>query len=119
MSNRWHVLLIVVWSWSLPVWADEGWRVSASEWAQPRSGEMVARLPGIRAAMRGVIESPSSRLAIHHPGGDQGIWWAEELKGWLITLGMSSSRIELVPGSGGTDMMYLSLIEAQRLKTEE
>jgi hypothetical protein len=112
MKNSGIILLIAVWGWVMPAMADDGWAVSASEWAQPRSGEMVVGLPGVRAAMSALLESSTARLAIHHPGGDQGIWWAEELKGWLVTLGVSSNRIELVPGSGGTDMMYLTLIES-------
>ena len=63
--------------------------------------------------MRSVIQNPTSVLVINHPGGDQGIWWAEELKGWLITLGMNSSRIELMPGSDRADMIYLSFVDPQ------
>ena len=98
--------------------------MSATEWAQPRSGEMVANLPGVRAVMQAVGDSETDNIAIHHPGGDQGIWWAEELRGWITTMGISSSRVELVPGSGETDMMYLSIIrssiiDSNRDKPEE
>lgn len=114
--------MMVFVSYSFPVVAEERWSVSATEWAQPRSGEMVSTLPGVRAAMAEL--SPTDSIAIHHPGGDQGIWWAEELRGWLTTLGMSSSRVELVPGSGETDMMYLnimrsSIIDSTREKPEK
>ncbi|NOR52428.1 MAG: hypothetical protein GQ470_07400 [Gammaproteobacteria bacterium] len=98
--------------------ADERWSVNATEWAQPRSGEMIVSLPGVRSAMQAVSERPDNRLTIHHPGGDQGIWWAEELRGWLITLGVNSSRIELVPGGGEPDMMYLSIIESRTIKSQ-
>ncbi|MCW8888110.1 MAG: hypothetical protein OQK25_03500 [Gammaproteobacteria bacterium] len=119
MSKRWLMALIVTMGWSLQFWvadsrAEERWVVSTTEWAQPRSGEMVSSLKGVRGALSAVIQLPGSIVAIHHPGGDQGIWWAEELKGWLITLGLDSKRVELVPGSGEADMMYLSLIEPKR-----
>ena len=117
------VILVSFMGWSVlfstGASAEERWGVSATEWAQPRSGEMVSTLPGIRAALTAVSQIPSSRVAIHHPGGDQGIWWAEELKGWLITLGLDSNRVELVPGSGEADMMYLLLIAPKREQSEE
>ncbi len=117
MSKRLPLIIALLCS-SLTLTAEESWSVSAAEWAQPRSGEMVVNLPGVRAAMRTVTQSADNRLAIHHPGGDQGIWWAEELRGWLITLGVSSHRIELVPGGGEADMMYLSIIELQTIDSE-
>lgn len=119
MSRHGLTFLIVCLGWSMPLWSEDKWAVSATEWAQPRSGEMVSSLKGVRAAMATVSQSPSSRVAIHHPGGDQGIWWAEELKGWLITLGLDSSRVELVPGSGEADMMYLSISDPKREQSEE
>ena len=105
------LFFLVLASYSLPLLAEDRWSVSAAEWAQPRSGEMVTKLPGVRAAMAAVNRSVTDNIAIHHPGGDQGIWWAEELRGWLTTLGMSSSRVELVPGSGEADMMYLIIVK--------
>lgn len=118
MSKSLFFIIVFV-SYSFPLLAEDRWSVSATEWAQPRSGEMVTNLPGVRAAMAAVSHSDADNIAIHHPGGDQGIWWAEELRGWLTTLGMSFSRVELVPGSGETDMMYLSIIRSKRDKPEE
>jgi len=110
--NKSLLLIIVLSCYSFSLLAEERWSVSATEWAQPRSGEMVTNLPGVQAIMAAVSRSDTDNIAIHHPGGDQGIWWAEELRGWLTTLGMSSSRVELVPGSGETDMMYLTIIKS-------
>ncbi len=110
---------IVLAGYSLLVVAEERWTITAIEWAQPRSGEMIRTLPGVRAAMGVLAQSTTSRLSIHHPGGDQAIWWAEELRGWLISLGLSSKRIDLVPGSGEADMMLLYLIDSQQEQTEE
>lgn len=117
--SRKILMFIVLVSYSLLLAAEERWSVTTTEWAQPRSGEMLKTLPGVRAAMKALGKSMTSRLAIHHPGGDQAIWWAEELRGWFITLGLSSRRIELVPGSGEADMMYLYLIDSQQEIVEE
>lgn len=119
MAKIFAFCMMIMCVWVAPISANQTWTVSGTEWAQPRSGKMIASLPGVHAAMRAISQSPLSHLAIHHPGGDRGIWWGEELKGWLVTLGLSSSRIELVPGGSKADMMYLSLIESQRVKSEE
>ena len=69
--------------------------ISAIEWARPRHGEVIVRLGGLAELVRGVLESPERRVFIHYPGGEEGMLWAEELRSWLVALGIDSSRIEL------------------------
>ena len=119
MINKYLFVTIMFWSCSSSLLAEDRWSVSATEWAQPRSGKMVTTLPGIRAAMAAASRSGVSSMVIHCPGGDQGVWWAEELKGWLTTLGVSSGRVELVPGSGETDMIYLTVVKTPIIEPKQ
>ncbi len=119
MINKYLFVTIMFWSCSSSLLAEDRWSVSATEWAQPRSGKMVTTLPGIRAAMAAASRSGVSSMVIHYPGGDQGVWWAEELKGWLTTLGVSSGRVELVPGSGETDMIYLTVVKTPIIEPKQ
>lgn len=79
--------------------ADAPFVLNAEQWAVPRRGGVVVGMPVVSAAMRALDAKPGSHLVIRFPGGDEGSLWASELSAWLVSLGLSSSRIELVPGS--------------------
>lgn len=96
--------------WSGTSLADQ-WHVSAAEWSQPRNGEALLSHPGISAAVQELLRSEDSSLELHYAGGDEGLLWASELRGWLIALGLESARIELVPGGGRKDRLRLQVTE--------
>lgn len=101
------VLLCVT---SVTVWASEvPLRVTADEWAQPRSGETLLRHPALLEAVQRLRADDSALLEIRYPGGDSGSLWARELQAWLVALGIESSRIRLVPGSDATDQLQLRI----------
>jgi hypothetical protein len=86
----------------------ESWQLSALEWSRPRHGEWLVRQPALAAAVT-ALQQPGTRLLIRYPGGDEGVLWAEELQAWLVALGIPSSRIERLPGSGGADRIQLEV----------
>ncbi len=102
------LLAILLTLTTLPALASGG-MISAAEWAQPRSGEWVLQQPVIAEVVRALQQQPGARLQLSHPGGDEGTLWAEEVQAWLIALGVPSSRIERVPGSGSADTIQLQL----------
>ncbi len=77
--------------------AGDRWALSAEQWARPRSGASLVRmapLPEVVARLDG----GSGQLTIAYPGGEEGSLWAHELRSWLVALGISSRRIQLVSG---------------------
>jgi hypothetical protein len=103
-----HVLLLLLLGPSV-VPAAESWQLSALEWAQPRHGEWLVTQPALAGAVGALQQQPDSRLMIRYPGGDEGVLWAEELQAWLVALGIASSRIERIPGSGAADRIQLEI----------
>ena len=108
---RWVLVLLVslapaVEAVSAPV------TISAIEWARPRHGEAITRLPGLAGVVRDLLDSPEKRLLIHYPGGEEGMLWAEELRSWLVALGIDSSRIEMLPGTASPDAIELNIGES-------
>jgi hypothetical protein len=100
---------ILLWTF-LPSWVlAETWSISALEWSRPRSGEMLLENQQLRELMQHYQQSPNQHITITFPGGDEGILWAEELKGWFVALGVANKRIELVPGSAVADMITFGL----------
>jgi hypothetical protein len=73
--------------------------LSAEMWARPRSGKAVLAMPPVRKVVHSLLNTPGSHLLIRYPGGDEGSIWAEELQGWLISLGIEPRLIEMHPGS--------------------
>ena len=83
--------------------------VTAEQWARPRSGEAVAQLPGLVRLVEAFDRNPSQRLVVRHASGDDGTLWAEELRSWLVALGVPSVNIELAPGALEADKLLLEL----------
>lgn len=89
--------------------AAEVVELSAYDWARPRSGEMVARLEPVAVVVQQIMEQPAGQLIIRFPGGDEGSLWAQELRAWLVSLGIGSDRIRVLPGSPREDVMELAV----------
>jgi hypothetical protein len=109
MKTLWPLLFFLIVSPSMalepavPVLAEtssaDRYVLTAEMWARPRSGKAVLAMPPVRAAARDLVQTPGSQLLIRYPGGDEGSIWAEELQGWLVSLGIEPTLIEMRPGS--------------------
>ncbi len=79
-----------------------GVTITADQWARPRDGDAMRRLPGLDRLVGDFDRQPDGRILIRHGSGDAAILWAEELRSWLVALGIPSARVSLeqVPGIG-------------------
>lgn len=77
--------------------------LSADEWARPRSGDIIPEMAPVRSAVSYWGRGVDALMIIRHPGGDSGELWAAELRDWLISLGVPSDYIRLVPGTQAAD----------------
>jgi hypothetical protein len=87
--------------------ANNSITLRAEEWARPRSGQSVARLDALNGLVVRFNERAGQRIVIRYAGGDEGNLWAEELRAWLIALGVPSGRIELAQAALGSDVMII------------
>ena len=92
---------------SVGVRAETGCAVSAAEWSRPRSAAMVRALPGVRDCVQAWLAAPDRHLVLVSAPGEEGGLWANELRDWLIALGVPSAAIEL--RAVGTDKEILLL----------
>lgn len=81
--------------------------LSADEWARPRSGDVIPELAPVRAAVSYWDRGVDAIIVIRHPGEDSGELWAAELRDWLISLGVPSDYIRLIPGTQEADEITL------------
>jgi len=82
----------------------------ANEWSVPKKASTLLVMPAIQKSMEKLQNNVNSTLKIKYPGGDEGTLWVNELRSWLIALGLSSNRIELVPGSAISTTIELEVI---------
>ncbi len=83
----------------------------ANEWSIPKNATTILAMPAVRNIMGKLKKNISTSLEIRYPGGDEGTLWANELRSWLIALGLSSKRIELIPGSAVSTTIELEVLE--------
>lgn len=69
------------------------WTLTRAQWSGVTSAEQVVDIPPLHAAIKAFDAAPGSRLVVIHNGGEDGLFWAADLKGWLVALGIPSARI--------------------------
>lgn len=90
--------------------ADDVELLHANEWSVPKKATTLLAMPAIKNSMNKLKINAQSRLKIKYPGGDEGTLWVNELRSWLVALGLSSKRIELEPGSAISTTIELEVI---------
>jgi hypothetical protein len=92
MRSGW--LLAALW---IPATAlAESLTLTADHWARPRTAAYVASLPEVRRALEIYERQPEGVIVLHRATTDESALWAEELRGWLVALGLPSQRIHIV-----------------------
>lgn len=84
--------------------------VGADEWSRPRSGERIVEMPGLRVVVEAWDRRPGTVIELRYPGGDDGVLWAEEIRDWLIALGVDSAHIRPMPGGPAADRVELLVV---------
>ena len=85
--------------------------LKAEQWDIPRHGETLLKQPELGKIVRQWLRQPEARIEIRYPGGEEGELWMRELMDWLIALGLPSSSMHPVPGSGAEDVVRLVLVQ--------
>lgn len=88
----------------------------AETWDISRHGEVLLNVPELSTIVRQWMKNPQQRIELRYPGGEEGELWVEELKGWLVSLGVPSNVILRSPGSDAGDIINMVLIEAVKSK---
>lgn len=99
---------------TLPAAARESHHALSLElWTRPRDGARLVASPELAAAVRDWAGRPAARIQIRFPGGEEGDLWANELRDWLVALGVPSAALETQPGSSRGDRIELVVISQE------
>ncbi len=96
--------------------ADSVQIITADDWARPRSGESLVQMPALKSTVREYLDEENRhprRILIRHPRGEEGVLWAEELRGWLVALGIPSNDVAVSPTSTRVDAIELAVTDAE------
>lgn len=112
MMNRMTYMLLALGLGSMNIQAEpDVYQITAEQWAIPRHGESVLKMSALQNLLSHWQQDVSRAIEISYPGGEQGELWLRELQDWLIALGVPSASIKSVAGSGGKDLIKLSVLK--------
>jgi len=83
----------------------------AETWDMSRHGEALLKVQALVVIIKDWQKNTKNKIELRYPGGEEGELWVEELKDWLVSLGVPSRNIELLPGSDAQDVINIALIE--------
>lgn len=86
-------------------------QLRAETWELSRHGEKLIKNTQLSALVQAWSARSNGQLEIRYPGGEEGELWSEELKSWLVSLGVPSAAIQSSPGSAAADIINIHLIE--------
>src|SRR5512143_764037 len=89
--------------------ADTPMTITASEWAQPRSGETLLRHPVLAQAVQQLQTNGNALLEIRYPGGDGVGFGARGLRAWWAPWGVNPPLIRLGPESDPPDHLQFRI----------
>jgi hypothetical protein len=69
--------------------------IGADVWSRPRSGAAFTRMPELRELVEVYERQPDGQLVVRHGSGEEGGLWAEEMRSWLVALGIPAARVRL------------------------
>lgn len=105
MRSFFFVLLF----FSCSVVSGEPLVLTSADWARPRSGEMLMQQPVLEQVRQAFEREPGGVIVIGHATNEAGQLWAEELRAWLVALGVSSARIRLAARPEMEDVLTLDV----------
>lgn len=106
------VLIICLGTVNPAAWAGNAniYILTSSEWNVPRTTRTVLNMPALRKTIKAYDKHTGSRIQVHYPGGDEGTLWASELRSWLVSLGVASEQIDLLPGTRKSGQLELQVV---------
>jgi hypothetical protein len=111
-SSRWVSLaglgLIVI---AASAFGADFWQqtITRADWLTHVEQRRVLELDAVRELLDR-FEEGEATVTVRFPGGDLGSTWAVNFRDRLVSYGIPSRYIELLPGSGGLDILHVSMV---------
>ena len=86
--------------------------LQAEQWELSRNGERLIAIDGLADVVNGWSADHRQQIELQYPGGEEGELWVFQLMDWLVALGIPSTKLVAVPGSGQGDVIRLRVIRS-------
>lgn len=86
--------------------------IQAEQWELSRSGDHLLATEDIASVVKGWSADDKQKIELQYPGGEEGELWVYQVMDWLVALGVPSSNLVVVPGSGKDDVIRLRVIKS-------
>ena len=100
-------------AWAAEQNKDFSLALRAEQWDTLRHGEALLKQAQLAELIQRWTNTPDGLLELRYPGGEEGEVWVHELIDWLVALGVPSSAMQTLPGSGTDDTIYVVLIQGR------
>ncbi len=87
--------------------------IARADWQRHAAEGRLLELDGVRELLSRFEEAEGNAVTVRYPGGDAGSAWAVEFRDRLVAWGIPSAYVEMLPGSGGLDILHVSLVDGQ------
>jgi hypothetical protein len=84
----------------------------AEQWELSRNGERLLKNDGLAAIVGAWSNDTRHQIELQYPGGEEGELWVYQLMDWLVALGIPSTNLVAVPGSGEEGLIRLRVIRS-------
>ncbi len=103
------LLLALGFGFGAPAASVTQWTITRTQWSGVVTAAQVLEVQPLHAAIVALDAMPGSRLVVIHNGGENGLFWASDLEGWLVALGVPSVRIVNRIGAIASDRIRLRI----------
>lgn len=105
-------VMIVLLAVSTAIAAPVETELHAEQWELSRNGERLLGTDGIAEVVKEWSSDNRQKIELQYPGGEEGELWVHQLMDWLVALGIPSTSLVAVPGSGQGDIIRLRVIRS-------
>jgi hypothetical protein len=105
-------VMIVFFTTSIAIASPVEVELRAEQWELSRNGERLLGNGGLADVVNGWSRDHSQKIELQYPGGEEGELWVYQLMDWLVALGIPSTNLVAVPGSGQEDVIRLRVIRS-------
>lgn len=87
--------------------------IERTDWQRHATEGRLLDLDAVRELLSRFEETEGTTVTVRYPGGDAGSAWAVQFRDRLVAWGIPSAYVEMLPGSGGLDILHVSLVDGQ------
>jgi hypothetical protein len=105
-------VMIALFAFNVVLAAPVEMELHAEQWELSRNGERLLGIGGVADVVKEWSSDDRQKIELQYPGGEEGELWVYQLMDWLIALGIPSTSLVAVPGSGQGDIIRLRVIRS-------